>query len=290
MNRKESMELNRYKDKLSFSEKRTLWVSRVVIWLVIIVVMFPTVWIVMSSFSAGDSFFLSSLFPKNFSTEHYAELFRETDFVLWVGNSLKICLIVSVIQLVLTALAAYAFSRLRFTGRKYGLMTLLVLQVFPSSMAVSGYYILIYKFGLVDSSLALILVLAGGSAFNIWLLKSYIDGIPVELDEAAMVDGAGHFTVFYKITMPLAMPQMVVIFLFSFIATYSEYVITSVFLQTPGKMTLALGLQSFITNQFAAHWTLFSAAAVVSSLPIMIIFMALQKYIQNGLIAGGVKG
>lgn len=282
--------MNRYKDKLSFSEKRTLWVSRVVIWLVIIVVMFPTVWIVMSSFSAGDSFFLSSLFPKNFSTEHYAELFRETDFVLWVGNSLKICLIVSVIQLVLTALAAYAFSRLRFTGRKYGLMTLLVLQVFPSSMAVSGYYILIYKFGLVDSSLALILVLAGGSAFNIWLLKSYIDGIPVELDEAAMVDGAGHFTVFYKITMPLAMPQMVVIFLFSFIATYSEYVITSVFLQTPGKMTLALGLQSFITNQFAAHWTLFSAAAVLSSLPIMIIFMALQKYIQNGLIAGGVKG
>lgn len=271
--------MNQYKDKLSFSDKRTLWVSRVVIWLVIIVVMFPTVWIVMSSFSAGDSFFLSSLFPKNFSTEHYAELFRETDFVLWVGNSLKICLIVSVIQLVLTALAAYAFSRLRFTGRKYGLMTLLVLQVFPSSMAVSGYYILIYKFGLVDSSLALILVLAGGSAFNIWLLKSYIDGIPVELDEAAMVDGAGHFTVFYKITMPLAMPQMVVIFLFSFIATYSEYVITSVFLQTPGKMTLALGLQSFITNQFAAHWTLFSAAAVLSSLPIMIIFMALQKYI-----------
>lgn len=282
--------MNQYKDKLSFSDKRTLWVSRVVIWLVIIVVMFPTVWIVMSSFSAGDSFFLSSLFPKNFSTEHYAELFRETDFVLWVGNSLKICLIVSVIQLVLTALAAYAFSRLRFTGRKYGLMTLLVLQVFPSSMAVSGYYILIYKFGLVDSSLALILVLAGGSAFNIWLLKSYIDGIPVELDEAAMVDGAGHFTVFYKITMPLAMPQMVVIFLFSFIATYSEYVITSVFLQTPGKMTLALGLQSFITNQFAAHWTLFSAAAVLSSLPIMIIFMALQKYIQNVLIAGGVKG
>lgn len=282
--------MNRYKDRLSFAERRTLWISRVVVWLVIAVVMFPTLWIVMSSFSAGDSFFLSSLFPKNFSTEHYVDLFRETNFVKWVGNSLKICLIVSVLQLALTSLAAYAFSRLRFTGRKYGLMTLLVLQVFPSSMAVSGYYILIYKFGLVDSSLALILVLAGGSAFNIWLLKSYIDGIPAELDEAAMVDGAGHFTVFIRITLPLAMPQMVVIFLFSFIATYSEYVITSVFLQTPGKMTLALGLQSFITNQFAAHWTLFSAAAVLSSLPIMIIFMALQKYIQNGLIAGGVKG
>ena len=95
---------------------------------------------------------------------------------------------------------------------------------------------------------------------------------------------------FYKIIIPLAMPQLAVIFLFSFIATYSEYVITSIFLQTPGKMTLALGLQSFISDQFAAHWTLFVAAAVISSLPIMIIFMCLQRFIQNGLVAGGVKG
>ena len=277
-------------EHLSAAEQRNLWLSRVVIWIAIALVMFPALWIIMSSLSVGDSFFLSSLFPEKLSLENYAELFQKTDFMLWVWNSLKICIIVATLQLALTALAAYAFSRLRFTGRKYGLMTLLVLQVFPNSMAISGYYILVYKFGLVDSSLALILVLAGGSAFNIWLLKSYIDGIPRELDEAAMVYGAGQFMVFYRIILPLAMPQMVVIFLFSFIATYSEYVISSVFLQTPGKMTLALGLQSFITNQFAAHWTLFSAAAVVSSLPVMIVFMMLQKYIQNGLIAGGVKG
>ncbi len=281
---------NSKKERLSTSESRILWISRVIIWITIVVIMFPALWIVMSSFSAGDSFFLSSLFPKKLSLEHYVELFKETDFVLWVWNSLKMCLLVAVIQLILTSLAAYAFSKLRFTGRKYGLMTLLILQVFPNSMAVSGYYILVYKFGLADSSLALILVLAGGSAFNIWLLKSYMDGIPVELDEAAMVDGAGNFTVFYKIILPLALPQLVVIFLFSFIATYSEYVISSVFLQNPHKMTLALGLQSFITNQFAAHWTLFSAAAVISSIPIMVVFMALQKYIQNGLSVGGVKG
>ena len=143
---------------------------------------------------------------------------------------------------------------------------------------------------LLYTGMIIILVLAGGSAYNIWLLKSYIDGLPVELDEAAMVDGANEFQVFYKIIIPLAMPQLAVIFLFSFIATYSEYVITSIFLQTPGKMTLALGLQSFISDQFAAHWTLFAAAAVISSLPIMIIFMCLQRFIQNGLVAGGVKG
>ena len=280
----------KYREKMSPSERRSLWMSRLVIWITMVVVIFPALWIVMSSFSAGDSFFLSSLFPQKLSTEHYVKLFTETNFVLWVWNSLKLCLIVAVIQLVLTSLAAYAFARLRFTGRKYGLMSLLVLQVFPNSMAVAGYYILIYQFGLVDSSLALIFVLAGGSAFNIWLLKSYIDGIPVELDEAALVDGANRFQVFYKVILPLAMPKLAVLFLFSFIATYSEYVITSIFLQTPGKMTLALGLQSFISDQFAAHWTMFSAAAVISSLPIMIVFMCLQRFIQNGLVAGGVKG
>ena len=278
------------REKMNGSEMRALWGSRIVIWITIILVLFPVVWIVMSSFSAGDSFFLSSLFPEKFSVEHYVTLFRETDFTVWVWNSLKFCVIVATIQLVITSLAAYAFARLRFIGRKYGLMSLLVLQVFPNSMAVAGYYILIYRFGLVDSSLALIFVLAGGSAYNIWLLKSYIDGLPVELDEAAMVDGANQFQVFYKIIIPLAMPQLAVIFLFSFIATYSEYVITSIFLQTPGKMTLALGLQSFISDQFAAHWTLFSAAAVISSLPIMIVFMCLQRFIQSGLVAGVVKG
>ncbi len=280
----------KYREKLSPSDIRSLWASRVVIWFTMIAVIFPALWIVMSSFSAGDSFFLSSLFPEKLSTEHYIKLFKETNYTIWVWNSLKLCLIVAFIQLTLTSLAAYAFARLRFTGRKYGLMSLLVLQVFPNSMAVAGYYILIYKFGLVDSNFALILVLAGGSAFNIWLLKSYIDGIPIELDEAAMVDGANQFQVFYRIVLPLAMPQLAVLFLFSFIATYSEYVITSIFLQTPGKMTLALGLQSFISDQFAAHWTLFSAAAVISSLPVMVVFMCLQRFIQNGLVAGGVKG
>ena len=278
------------KKKMSPHEARSLWLSRIVIWIMIILVLFPVIWIVMSSFSAGDSFFLSSLFPKKFSTEHYKSLFEETDFVLWTWNSVKLCLVVATIQLTMISLAAYAFARLRFTGRKYGLMSLLVLQVFPSSMAVAGYYILVYEFGLVDSNIALIFVLAGGSAYNIWLLKSYIDGLPRELDEAAMVDGATHFQVFRKIILPLAAPQLAVIFLFSFIATYSEYVITSIFLQTPGKMTLALGLQTFISDQFAAHWTMFSAAAVLSSIPIMIVFMCLQKYIQNGLVSGGVKG
>jgi arabinogalactan oligomer/maltooligosaccharide transport system permease protein len=275
--------------KMKPGEVRKLWISRVIIWIVIILVLFPTLWIIMSSLSAGDSFFLKSLFPEKLSFDHYIDLFSETDFISWVVNSLKMCSLVAIIQIVLTSLAAYAFSRLRFTGRRNGLMSLLVLQVFPNSMAISGYYIIIYKLGLVDNMGVLIFVLAGGSAFNIWLLKAYIDGIPRELDEAAMVDGAGHFLIFRKIILPLAAPELAVIFLFSFIGTYSEYVISSVFLQNPEHKTLALGLQTFISDQFASHWTLFAAAAVIASIPIMIIFMCLQKYIQGGLVAGGVK-
>jgi arabinogalactan oligomer/maltooligosaccharide transport system permease protein len=272
------------------TQKTGLWISRFVIWISIVLSLFPAIWILIASFSGGQSFFSKSLFPKTLSFQNYHNLFTETSFPIWVYNSLKLCLGVSFIQLFLTSTSAYAFSRMRFPGKKNGLIFLLVFQVFPSSMAVAGYYIIIYRFGLSDSLLALILVLAGGSAYNIWLLKSYIDSIPKELDEAAFVAGAGHFIVFSKIILPLAQPQLAVIFVFSFIAAYSEYVISSIFLNTPENHTLAVGLQTFITNQFAANWTLFAAAAVLSSLPIMIMFMFMQRFIQSGLAATGVKG
>ncbi len=274
---------------MNSGDRRTLLVSRIIIWVVILMTLFPAFWVLMASFSKGDSFFMTSLLPDSIGGDNYIELFQETDFLLWVFNSLKLCFFVAMIQLFLTCTAAYAFSRMRFPGRKNGLKTLLVLQVFPSSMALAGYYLIIYRFGLVDNLLFVILALSGGSAFNIWLLKSFIDNIPRELDEAAFVDGAGYLQIFLKITLPLAIPQIIVIFLFSFIGTYSEFVISSVFLQSPKKHTLAIGLQTFITNQFAAHWTIFAAAAVISSLPVMLIFMVLQRYIQNGLAAGGVK-
>ena len=240
--------------------------------------------------SPGTKLFSKTLFPKTLSFQNYYSLFTKTNFPIWVYNSLKLCFGVSFIQLFLTTTSAYAFSRMRFPGKKNGLLFLLGFQVFPSSMAVAGYYIIIYRFGLSDSLPALILVLSGGSAYNIWLMKSYIDTIPNELDEAAYVAGAGHFTVFCKIILPLAQPQLAVIFIFSFITAYSEYVIASIFLNTPENHNLAVGLQTFIINQFAANWTLFAAASVLSSLPIMIMFMFMQRFIRNGLATAGLKG
>lgn len=276
--------------RLSKIDRNILWISRILLWVSIVIVLFPAMSILLNSFSQGDSFFRASLLPQEFSLNNYIILFQKTDFVNWVINSLKLCFFVALIQLVLSSTAAYAFSRMRFPGKNKGLMSLLVLQVFPNSMAVSGYYILIYEFGLSDNFWVITLVLAAGSAFNIWLLKAYMDGIPKELDEAAAIDGANHFTIFIKILLPLIKPQLAVIFLFSFIGTYSEIVISSIFLQNPDNFTLAIGLQSFITNQFAANWTLFAAAAVLASIPIMLIFMALQKHLLKGLTAGSVKG
>lgn len=267
-----------------------LWLSRAVIWFAILIVVFPMIWIVASSFSKGDSFFYGSTFPTEWGVDNYQRLFKETNFVKWVINSIKVCTSVSVIQIVLTITAAYAFSRMRFHGRKYGLMALMVLQIFPASMATAAIYMMIYKLNLVDNLIALILLLAGGSAYNIWLMKNYIDKLPKELDEAALVDGAGHFTIFRKIIIPLSMPMIVVIFLFSFIGAYSEFIITAVVMRSPENLPLSVGLQTFINGNFATRWTQFSAAALLSSIPIMIIFMLLQKYIQSGLAAGAVKG
>ncbi len=267
-----------------------LWVSRVIIWISIILMSFPMIWIVASSFSKGDSFFYGSVFPTEWGVDNYQRLFAETDFVIWVTNSLKICTFVAIIQIILTITAAYGFSRFRFTGRKYGLMSLLILQIFPSSMATAAIYYMIYKLNLVDNPIALIFFLAGGSAYNIWLMKNYIDKLPRELDEAALVDGAGHLTIFLKITIPLAIPMIVVIFLFSFIGAYSEFIITAVIMRSPENLTLSVGLQTFINTQFNARWTQFSAASIISSLPIMIVFMMLQRFLQSGLAAGAVKG
>lgn len=267
-----------------------LWVSRAVIWLAILIVVFPMIWIVASSFSKGDSFFYGSTFPTEWGVDNYQRLFKETNFVKWVINSIKVCTSVSVIQIILTITAAYAFSRMKFHGRRYGLMALMILQIFPASMATAAIYMMIYRLDLVDNLFALILLLAGGSAYNIWLMKNYIDKLPRELDEAAFVDGASHFTIFRKITIPLSMPMIVVIFLFSFIGAYSEFIITAVVMRSPENLPLSVGLQTFINGNFATRWTQFSAAALLSSIPIMIVFMLLQKYIQSGLAAGAVKG
>ncbi|MCM0649495.1 sugar ABC transporter permease [Clostridium swellfunianum] len=284
-----------YKNRLKPRDVRNLWLSRIVIWILLVIVLFPLVSIITASLSKGNYFVQGNIFPTEITLENYIGLFsgesaKGGDFPIWIKNSLILCSSVALLQLFMTGTAAYAFSRMRFKGRKKGLMSLLLLQMFPSMMTISAIYYILFKFNLIDNLYALILIFAGGSAYNIWLLKGYFDSLPIELDEAAMVDGATHWQIFTKIILPLSVPMLIVMFLFSFIGTYSEYIISAVALKSPENYTVALGLRQFINNQYSANWTKFAAAAVLSSLPIVIIFMLLQKFIQKGLVAGAVKG
>ena len=278
-----------YKKKLRSDEVRTAWISRIFIWFMLIITIFPIIAVISASMAKGNAFTQTTFFPKEWTLENYIKVIEKTQFLLWVRNSLIISTIVAVIQLLLSIPAAFAFSKLRFWGRKDGLMSLLILQMFPTTMALPAILGIVFSYNLTNKPWVLILILAGGSAYNIWLLKGAIDGIPDELVEAAYIDGASTFKVFYSIILPLLRNMLIVIFLFAFIGAYSEFMFTSSILKNADVQTITTGLQKFITNNFSANWTQYSAAAVMAALPIVVIFMIFQKYIATGLVSGSVK-
>jgi arabinogalactan oligomer / maltooligosaccharide transport system permease protein len=279
----------KYKKKLRPDEIRTAWLGRTFIWIMIAITLVPIVAVISSSMAKGQAFTQTTFFPTEWSLENYRKVFEKTNFLLWLKNSLIICTIVATVQLLLSVPAAFAFSKLRFWGRKNGLMSLLILQMFPATMALPAIMGIVFTLNLTNKPWVLILILAGGSAYNIWLLKGAVDGIPEELVEAAYIDGASTWKVFTVIILPLLRNMLIVIFLFAFIGAYSEFMFTSAILKNSEVQTIVTGLQKFIKDQFSANWTMYSSAAVMAALPIVVIFMLLQKYIASGLVSGSVK-
>lgn len=280
----------KYERKLRPAERRMAWISRIFIWFMLLVVLFPVFAVVSASMAKGEVFTQTTLIPSAWTLENYAKVLTETNFLIWVKNSLIICVVVSVIQLLLTVPMAFAFSRLKFWGRKNGLMMLLLLQMFPAAMTLPAILALAYRLDGMDHIITLIIIQAGAGAFNVWLLKGAIDGIPKELTEAAYVDGASTFQTFTMIILPLLRNMLLVIFLFTFIGAYSEFIFASALLKSPESLTLAVGMQQFITNNFSANWTQYSAAAIMASIPIVAFATIAQKYMAKGLTAGSVKG
>lgn len=280
----------KYERKLRPAERRMAWISRIFIWFMLLVVLFPVFAVVSASMAKGEVFTQTTLIPSAWTLENYAKVLTETNFLIWVKNSLIICVVVSVIQLLLTVPMAFAFSRLKFWGRKNGLMMLLLLQMFPAAMSLPAILALAYRLDGMDHIITLIIIQAGAGAFNVWLLKGAIDGIPKELTEAAYVDGASTFQTFTMIILPLLRNMLLVIFLFTFIGAYSEFIFAYALLKSPESLTLAVGMQQFITNNFSANWTQYSAAAIMASIPIVAFATIAQKYMAKGLTAGSVKG
>lgn len=281
----------KYVKKLKPSEIRTVWISRIILWIMIVIVLIPIMAVVSASMAKGNSFTQTSIFPKTFTLENYVKVLTETKFLIWVKNSLIVCFSVSILQLLMTIPAAFAFSKLRFNGRKFGLMALLILQMFPNTMALPAILSVVYNVdGGMDNLLPLILIISVGSAYNIWLMKGYMDGIPKELTEAAYVDGATTFQAFVKIILPLIKNMVIVIFIFAFVGAYSEFLFTSALIKDPYTETIATGMRGFIKDHFSANWTQYSAAAMMASLPVVLISVFSQKFFAKGLTSGSVKG
>ena len=252
-----------------------------------------------ASFNPANTLVGQKLIPTSPSLDNYRELFtsKQHPVALWIRNSVVISIITSALVVSMTALAAYAFSRFRFKGRRTGLFFSLLVQVFPQMLAAVAIYLLVLNIGKlvpalgINTHAGLIMVYLGGAmGVNAWLMKGYFDTIPNSLEESAMMDGATPFQAFWMIILPLARPILAVIFLLQFIGTYSEFILASILITSSEKYTLAVGLQMFIQDQYASRWGVFSAASVLGALPIVVLFLLLQKYLVSGLTAGAVKG
>jgi ABC-type maltose transport system permease subunit len=267
--------------------------------LLILFSVFPVVWIVSASLNPADTLATQRLIPRNAGLENYRELLSSEIFPYktWLFNSVKVSTITTILSVTITTLAAYAFSRLRFRGRVSMLKAILLIQVFPSLLAIVAIFLLISQiggqipsFGL-DTHAGLIIVYLGGAmGINIWLMKGFFDSIPRAIDESAMVDGATHWQTFTRLLLPLMRPILVVIAILTFIGTYGDFIVARILLRSTENYTVMVGLYIFTSGQFTQQWGKFAAGALIGALPIMIVYLLLQDQIVGGLTQGAVKG
>ena len=298
--RTEALAVPRAKKKRGWRrELRETWWRHLVGIVAMLFAIFPIAYVASGAFSAVPSLSAAKLIPDHLTLKNFSTLFNEpaTNYARWYANTMIIAAVTAIFTVLLGSLAAYAFSRFRFKGRRMGLMSLLLIQMFPQLLLFTAIYLIVLQTGKVfgfiglNTLTALILVyLAGSMGVNTWLLKGFFDTIPAELDESARVDGATPAQVFWGVVLPLAAPVLAVIGLFSFIGVINEFVIASVLLQDNDKFTLALGLRSFIDQQYSEHWGPFAAGVLLTAPPVVLLFLFLQRFIVSGLTGGAVKG
>ncbi|HHE37642.1 MAG TPA: sugar ABC transporter permease [Candidatus Cloacimonetes bacterium] len=264
----------------------------IVILFFVAISIYPVLRVLTISLRPGNNLLNESLqiIPDDATFENYIKLFNEKPFLVWVKNSLLVTLVVTIIGVALASTAGYAFSRFKFPGRKAGLLSLLVTQMFPATMLLLPLFIMISKLNLVNSFLGLIIMYSASALpFCIWLMKGYYDTIPASLEESAKIDGANKFFAFWKIILPLASPALVITALFSFMAAWNEYIVAAQVLWYEDMFTIPLGLKSLQGNM-TTEWGMYASAALIISIPVIILFLVLSKWLVSGLTLGSVKG
>ncbi|MBE7513110.1 MAG: sugar ABC transporter permease [Anaerolineales bacterium] len=259
---------------------------------------YPIVLLVWASVDSRNSV-TAGINPEFFTTGNYTRLFSspQTPILKWLGNSVFVSGTSTLITLTLTTLGAYSFSRYRFKYRQASLLGTLIIQMFPSVVALVAFYLLLQQIGEfipflgLNSLGGLILIYSGGAlGAGAWLMKGYFDTVPRDLDESAQVDGATHWVTFTQVILPLVRPILAVTAILSFIGTFNDYLLPRVLISDQESYTLAVGLANFISGRFTTEWGVFAAGALLGTLPIILIFIALQSQIVSGLSSGAVKG
>lgn len=259
---------------------------------------FPLLYVISASLNPHGTLTGSNALFSKIGLDAYVRILNtpEAPFATWFGNTLLIAGCTAIGSVFLGALAAYSFSRMRFTGRRTGLLTIVLVQMFPQLLGVVAIFLLMSTIGDIfpaiglNSQIGLIMVYLGGAlGVNTYLMYGFFNTIPASIDEAAKIDGASHVRIFFTIILRLVAPILAVVSLLSFIGTTNDFVLASVLLVEPEKQTLAVGLYRLVSNPNYADWSAFSAGAVLAALPVMALFLYLQKYIVGGLTAGSVK-
>jgi arabinogalactan oligomer/maltooligosaccharide transport system permease protein len=265
--------------------------------LAVVFSLFPILFVLSAALNPLGTLSSTELLPTGASAENFSNLFRKTAFGHWFLNSLLIAGAASFLSIFLSALAAYAFSRMRFAGRRVGLLTLLLIQMFPQFLAIVAIFLIfttvtdLWPVIGFNTPWGLFLLYMGGAlGVNTWLMKGFFDTLPRELDESATMDGASHAQVFFRIMLPLVAPILAVTGLLAFIGTINEFLIANVFLTNTESKTLAVGMFGLVAGERNNNFGMFAAGTLLTAVPTVLVFQLLQRYIVSGLTAGAVKG
>ncbi|MFE9652809.1 sugar ABC transporter permease [Micromonospora sp. NPDC006431] len=289
-------------DRNATGRRRNRWFAQVgwrhvVGVLAVMFSLFPILFVLSAALNPLGTLSSTELLPTGASFENFSNLFQKTAFGHWFLNSLLIAGTAALVSIFLSALAAYAFSRMRFAGRRIGLLTLLLIQMFPQFLAIVAIFLIFTTVTDLWPALGFntpwglfLLYMGGALGVNTWLMKGFFDTLPRELDESATMDGATHAQVFFRIMLPLVAPILAVTALLSFIGTINEFMIANVFLTNTESKTLAVGMFGLVAGERNNNFGMFAAGTLLTAVPTVLVFQLLQRYIVSGLTAGAVKG
>ena len=256
-----------------------------------IIILYPLLITIMSAFKTGNVVAFKLDTDINFSLENFSRLFSETLYGTWYFNTIIIAVLTMIVQTSIVVLAGYAYSRYNFIARKQSLVFFLIIQMVPTIAALTAFFVMALMLNALNQSWFLIfLYVGGGIPMNAWLMKGYFDTVPMSLDESAKLDGAGHFRRFWQIVLPLVRPMIAVQALWAFMGPFGDYILSSFLLREKEFYTVAVGLRTFVSDVKNQEIAFFAAGAILTALPICILFFFLQKNFVSGLTSGGDKG